>query len=66
MVARILRGLGELLDGHVRGGHVRVAEAEVDHVLAGASQLELDSLDLRERVRRQRSDPAEPDLGRPL
>jgi hypothetical protein len=66
VVARILRRLGELLDGNVRGRHVRVAEAEVDHVLAGASQLELDPLDLRERVGRQRSDPTEPDRGRPL
>jgi hypothetical protein len=66
VVAGIPRRLGQLVDGHVRRGHVRVAEAEVDHVLAGASQFELDPVDLGERVRRQRSDPAEPDLGRPL
>ena len=66
MVAGILRRLGQLRDGHVRRGHVRIAEAEVDHVLAGAAQLELEAIDLRERVRGQRADPAEPDLGRPL
>ncbi len=62
MVPRVVRRLGQLLDGHVRGGHVGVPEPEVDDVLACAAQLELDALDLGEGVRRQRTDPAKPDL----
>jgi hypothetical protein len=66
VVPRVLRGLGQLGDRDLRGRHVRIAEAEVDDVLAGPAQLELEAVDLRKRVRRQRTDPAEPDLGRPL
>jgi hypothetical protein len=62
----IVRGLRELFDGDVRRGHVRVAESEVDHILACAAQFELDPLDLGKGVRRQRTDPAEPELGRSL
>ena len=66
MVAWILRGFGQLLHGHVGRRHVRIPEAQIDHVLAGAAQLELEPVDLGERVRRQRTDPAKPDLERPL
>jgi hypothetical protein len=66
VVPGVLRRLGQLRDCHLRGRHVRIAEAEIDDVLAGSTQLELEAVDLRERVRRQRTDPAEPDLGRPL
>ena len=61
MVARDERGLAQLLDGDLRWGHVRVAEAEVDHVLARTAKLELEPLDLGERVGRQRVDA--PELG---
>ena len=40
------------------GGDVGIAEAEVDHVLARAPQLELQPLDLGEGIRRQGVDPA--------
>jgi len=66
VVPRVLGRFGQLGDRHVRRRHVGIAEAEVDDVLAGPTQLQLEAVDLRERVRRQRTDPAEPDLGRPL
>ena len=59
MVARLARRLAQLRDRDVRRGHVRIAEAEVDHVLAGPPQLELDPVDLGEGVGRQLVDSAE-------
>ena len=56
VVARQQRGLAQLLDGDLRRRDVGVAEAEVDHVLAGAAQLELQALDLGEGVRGKRVD----------
>ena len=53
MVARQERCLAQLLDGDLRRRHVRVPEAEVDHVLAGTAELELEALDLGEGVRRE-------------
>jgi hypothetical protein len=58
MVPRFARGLGELLDRHLGRGEVGVAEAEVDDVLTGAAQLELEPVDLGERVRGQGVDAA--------
>jgi hypothetical protein len=52
VVARARRGLAQLLDRDRGRGQVRVAEPEVDHVLAGAAQLELQVIDRREDVRR--------------
>ncbi len=59
MVARVAHGLGELLDGHRRGGHVGIAEREVDHVFPGSPEFDLERVDLGECVGRQRVDPAE-------
>ena len=59
MVAREQRRLAQLLDGDLRRRDVGIAEAEVDHVLAGAPQLELQPLDLGEGVGREGVDPAE-------
>ena len=59
MVARVAHRLGELLHRDGRRREVGVAEREVDHVFAGAPELHLQRVDLRERVRRQRVDPAE-------
>ena len=61
VVARQQRRLAQLLDRNLGRRHVGVAEAEVDHVLALAAQLELQPLDLGECVRRQRVDS--PELG---
>ena len=46
-------GFAQLLDRDLRRGHVRVPEAEIDHVLAGAPELELEPLDLGKGIRRQ-------------
>ena len=51
VVARLRRRLRQLVDGRGRGGQVGVPEAEVDHVLARAAQLELQLLGDREDVR---------------
>ena len=51
VVARIARGLGELLDRDGWRGDVGVAEAEVDHVGTGLTRLELQPVDDREDVR---------------
>ena len=59
VVARKERGLAQLLDGDLGRRHVGIAEAEVDHILARTPQLELQPLDLGERIRRQGVDPAE-------
>ena len=59
VVARQERRLPQLLDGDLRRRDVGIAEAEVDHVLAGAAQLELEALDLGECVWREGVDPAE-------
>ena len=49
----------ELVDRDVGRRDVGVAEAEVDDVLAGSPGLDLQRVDRREDVRRQRVDPAE-------
>src|SRR5581483_5856207 len=59
MVARDERRLAQLLDGDLRRRHIRIAEAEVDDILAGSAKLELEPLHLRERVRRERVDAPE-------
>jgi hypothetical protein len=60
VVPRPPRRLGELVDGDLRRRDVRVAEAQVDDVLAGAAQLQLQPLDLGERVGREVGDTGEP------
>ena len=50
VVAWEQRRLPQLLDGDLRRRDVGIAEAEVDHVLTGAAQLELEALDLGECV----------------
>jgi len=59
MVARQERCLAQLLDRDLRRRHVGIPEAEVDHVLAGATELELQPLDLGEGVRREGVDAPE-------
>jgi hypothetical protein len=59
VVARVPDGLPELLDRDLRRGQVRIAEAQIDDVLAGAPQLELQPVDDGEHVRRQCPDPAQ-------
>ena len=59
MVARIANRLGELLDGDVGRGDIGVAEGEVDHVLAAAARVHLESIDVRHHVRRQTGDAPE-------
>ena len=54
VVARQQRSLAQLLDGDLRRRDVGVAEAEVDHVLARAPQLELQALDFGEGIGRER------------
>ena len=58
MVAGVVGCLGELLDCEIRRGEIRVAEAEVDDVVAGATKLERQVADHREDVRRQVVDAA--------
>ena len=48
MVAREQGSLTELLHGDLRRGHVGIAEAEIDDVVARTPKLELQPLDLRE------------------
>jgi len=59
VVPGLRRCLGQLLDGDLGRREVGIPEAEVDHVLAGAPQVQLQPVDLRERVGRQGVDPAE-------
>ena len=59
MVARVVGGLGELADGHVGRGQVRVAEAEVDDVPPGSPRRRLQVVDGGEDVGRQPVDAAE-------
>ena len=59
MVAWEKRRLAQLLDGDLRRRNIGVPEAEVDDVFACAPQLELQPLDLGERVRGERIDSAE-------
>ena len=58
VVARVRGRLGQLLDRRRRRGEVGVAEPEVDHVLPGTAQLQLQLLGHREDVRRERRDTA--------
>src|SRR5450756_404569 len=51
VVAGVVRGFRELLDGGVGRRDVRVAETEVDHVPTGPARLELEPVDDREDVR---------------
>ena len=53
VVAGVVDGLGQLLDGDVRRGNVGVPEAEVDDVVTGAAPLQLQLVDLREDVRQE-------------
>jgi hypothetical protein len=59
VVAGDARGLGELVDDDRRRRKVGVAEAEIDHVLAGAPKLPLELVDGGEDVRRQVRDAPE-------
>src|SRR5450756_1223375 len=59
VVAGVVRGFRELLDGGVGRRDVRVAETEVDHVPTGPARLELEAVDDREDVRGKAQDPAE-------
>ena len=52
MVPRQQGGFAQLLDRDLRRRHVRVPEAEIDHILARAPELELEPLDLGKGVRR--------------
>ena len=58
VVVRLRGRFGQLLDHGRRRGEVRVAEAEVDHVVPGAAQLELQLLGHREDVRREQRNAA--------
>ncbi len=64
VVARVLGGLAKLLHGDLRRREVGIPEAEVDDVLAGAPQLQLELVDLGEDVRRQARDA--PELHQPV
>src|SRR5690606_32645294 len=59
VVARVLGGLGELVDRDLRARQVRVAEAEVHDVAPRSACLDLEPVDDREDVGRQTGDPAE-------
>ena len=59
MVARVQDRLAQLLDRDRRRRDVGVAEAEIDDVLPGPPQLQLQLVDGGEDVRRQRADAAE-------
>ncbi len=59
MVTGVVNGLGQLLDGDVRRGNIRVPEAEVDDIVTGAARLQLQLVDLRENVRRKSLNPAQ-------
>ena len=49
VVARVVRSLGELLDGEIGRGEIGVAEAEVDDVVAATAKLERELADDGER-----------------
>ena len=51
VILRVLRGLDELVDDVLRRGHVWIAHAEIDHVLAASSSLGLEVVDDRKDVR---------------
>src|SRR5688500_152637 len=59
MVLRILRGLHELGDDVLRRGHVGIAHAEIDDVLAARARFGLEVVDDGEHVGRQTLDPIE-------
>ena len=59
VVLRILGGLDELVDDVLGRRHVRIAHAEVDHVLAARPRLRLEVVDDGEDVGRQALDPVE-------
>ena len=52
-------GLGQLVDGHVGRGQVRVPEPEVDDVASAPPRCRLQVVDGGEHVRRQPVDAAE-------
>ena len=52
VVAGVARRFGQFLDRHRRAGDVRVAEAEVDYIVAGMACLVPQLVDGREHVRR--------------
>ena len=51
MVSRVLGSFDQLLNGDLRGRKIRVAEPEIDHVLAGATCFHLQRIDDGEDVR---------------
>ena len=59
MVARIVRRLRELRDGHVGAREIRITEAEIDDVATRGARLGLQPVDLGEDVRRQAVDATE-------
>jgi hypothetical protein len=59
VVPRVVSSLGELLDGDLGRRDVRVAEPEVDDVLAGSPRRCLELIDLGEHIRREPGDAAQ-------
>jgi hypothetical protein len=59
MIAEVVGRLGELVDRKIRRGEVGVAEAEIDDVRPASTPLDLQAVDDREDVGRQRGDPSE-------
>ncbi len=57
VILRILRCLDELVDDVLGRGHVRIAHAQIDDVLAASSSLALEVVDDGKDVRRQTLDP---------
>ena len=59
MISRLLRRLDQLLDGELGRRQVRVAEAEVDHVLALPAERRSQLGDMGEDIRRERANAPE-------
>ena len=63
VILRVVRGLGQLLDGHVGTGQIGIAEAEVDDVASVCARVGLQPVDLCEDVGRQAGDASKLHLG---
>ena len=57
VMAGVVRGGRQCVDDRRRGWHVRIADAQVDDVLAAGDCLALETVDLDEEVRRQHIEP---------
>ena len=53
MIARVVGGLGQLVDGDLGAWEVRVTEAEVHDIATSSTGLDLEAIDDREYVRGQ-------------